>query len=205
VLGVDRSEGYVEYATRRVSDIRACFEVGDAQALAADGDTFDVAVSGLVLNFVPNPGEMLREMSRVVVPGGCVGVYVWDYGEGMEMLRRFWDAAVALDPAAEALDEGRRFPICRREALGEALERAGLDEVETSAIIVPAQFESFEAFWSPFLGGQGPAPGYAVGLDDDARARLKERIREEMPPQTDVGLRLDLRAWAARGVVGHTA
>lgn len=199
VLGIDRSAGYVAHALAHVSDKRIRFEVGEATALPVGTASFDAAVSGLVLNFVPDPVAMLRAMARAVRPGSRVAVYVWDYAGGMEFLRRFWDAAVALDPEAEELDEGRRFPICRPEALGRAFEAAGLGSVEVSALDVPTVFESFDAYWSPFLGGQGPAPGYVRGLSEAKRARLRERLRSELG-RGGANIRLEARAWAARGI-----
>jgi hypothetical protein len=67
----------------------------------------------------------------VARPGGTVALYVWDYAGEMQMMRRFWDAAVALDPAARNLDEGRRFVVCQPEALRRLVQRAGLDADET--------------------------------------------------------------------------
>lgn len=113
VKGVDGSPGFIEYAKARVTSGRASFEVGDAQSLPIDTASVDAAVAGLVLNFVPQPLRAVTEMARVVRPGAVVGAYVWDYAGRMELMRYFWDAAVALDPAAYELDEGRRFPICQ--------------------------------------------------------------------------------------------
>ena len=115
VRGIDRSEEHVAHARRQIRDARASFGGGDAQDLPVASAAFDVAVSGLVLNFVPAPLRMVSEMRRAVRPGGRVAVYVWDYAGKAEFLRYFWDAAVALDPPALALDEGIRFPICRPE------------------------------------------------------------------------------------------
>src|SRR5438128_715466 len=81
---------------------------------------FDAAVSALMLNFVPDPAAVLAEMRRAVRPGGAVALYVWDYAGRMEMMRHFWDAAAAIDPGANAADEGRRFPICEPHALESA-------------------------------------------------------------------------------------
>ncbi len=200
VLGIDRSAGYVAHALAHVPDERVRFEVGEATALPVETASFDTAVSGLVLNFVPDPVGTVRAMAGAVRPGGCVAVYVWDYADGMEFLRRFWDAAVALDPEAEELDEGRRFPICQPDALGRAFEAAGLNDVEVSALGVPTVFESFDAYWSPFLGGQGPAPGYVRGLSEAKRARLRERLHRDLGGGAGAGIRLRARAWAARGV-----
>lgn len=200
LVGIDRSEAYVETARGRSGDPRARFDTGDAQALPAGDAGFDVAVSGLVLNFVPEPEGMLREMARAVRPGGSVAVYVWDYADGMELLRRFWDAAVALDPEASELDEGRRFGICRPEALEQAFADTGLAGVEISSVEVPTRFGSFEEYWNPFFGGQGPAPGYARALGDAPRARLRRRLEADLASGPDGAIELRARAWAARGV-----
>ena len=77
------------------------------EALDFSDGTFDRAVSLLALNFVPDPAQALAEQIRVTRPGGLVAAAVWDYGDGMQMLRAFWDEAVAADPAAE---RARRAP-----------------------------------------------------------------------------------------------
>ena len=124
---------------------------------------------------------------------------MWDYASGMQLLRRFWDAAVALDPAAAALDEGRRFPICEPDALAGLFRDAGLDDVETRAIVVPTVFRDFDDLWEPFLGGQGPAPAYAMSLSEDARAALRERLRTSVPSGPSGTIELSARAFAVRG------
>jgi SAM-dependent methyltransferase len=200
VVGIDPSAEYVAYARSRVPDPRAHFDVGDARALSFAAGTFDVVVSGLVLNFVPDPAVAVAQMARVARRGGAVAAYVWDYSGGMELMRRFWDAAVALDPAARELDEGRRFgDICRPERLADLFRDAGLHRVETRAIDVPTLFRDFADYWTPFLGGQGPAPGYAMALSEDRRAALRERIRANLPIAADGSIPLVARAWAVRG------
>jgi SAM-dependent methyltransferase len=200
VVGIDPSPAYVAFARGRVNDPRVGFEVGDAQALQAASATFDAVVSGLVLNFVPEPDRAVSEMVRVARPGGTVAAYVWDYAEGMQMMRHFWDAAVALDPSAQELDEGRRFPLCRPEPLTDLFQTTGLEKVEVRAIDVPTVFRDFEDYWSPFLGGQAPAPGYAMSLSQEQRAALRERIRADLPTNSEGEHHLIARAWAVRGV-----
>jgi len=80
------------------------------------------------------------------------------------MMRAFWDAAVALDPSARDLDEGRRFPLCRSEPLRALFEQRGMQRMDVRAIDVPTVFKDFDDYWSPFLGGQGPAPTYCMSL-----------------------------------------
>jgi SAM-dependent methyltransferase len=199
VHGIDPSEGYLALAREQVRDPRVCFEVGDGRQLPVASATYDVVVSGLVLNFIPDLGAGMGEMVRVTKPGGTVSAYVWDYTGKMELMRYFWDAAVALKPEARERDEGRRFPICLPEPLRNLFEEAGLYEVEVRAIDVPTHFCDFEDYWSPFLGGQFPAPEYAMSLSEEDRAALRERIRSTLPFSDDRTIRLIARAWAVRG------
>jgi SAM-dependent methyltransferase len=199
VTGVDTSAAYVAYAAGRVSDPRAAFAVGDAQALDRPDASFDAVVSSLVLNFLPDPGRGVAEMTRVVRPGGVVGGYVWDYAGEMQLMRRFWDVATDLDTAAAELDEGRRMAGCNPPALEALFLGAGLEEVETRGIDAPTVFAGFDDYWAPFEGGQGPAPGYCVSLPEERRAALRERLRETLPVEADGSIRLIARAWAVRG------
>ncbi|HSU14963.1 class I SAM-dependent methyltransferase [Longimicrobium sp.] len=199
VRGYDLSPDHVAAARERVDDPRAEFAQADATHLPDPPHACDAAVSGLVLNFVPEPARAVAEMRRVVRPGGVVAAYVWDYAGEMQLIRTFWDAAVELDPAAAQLDEGRRFPICRPEPLRALFASAGLGGVDVRAIDIPTRFRDFDDYWEPFLGGQGPAPGYAVSLDDERRGALRERIRSRLPISPDGGITLTARAWAARG------
>lgn len=203
LLGVDRSLGYVGHARRVSPRAGARFVVGDAQALPVAGGVFDAAVSALVLNFVPEPERMIAEMLRAVHAGGHVALYVWDYAEKMELIRCFWDAAVALNPAAQELDEARRFPVCQPAALRGVMARAGARRIEVEAVDVPTVFRSFEDYWLPFLQGQGPAPGYAVSLPESAREQLRAEIRRRLPEASDGSIALTARAWAVRGVAGR--
>lgn len=201
VRACDLSPDHVAAARARVADPRAEFAEADAARLPGPPGACDAAVSGLVLNFVPEPVRALAEMRRVVRPGGTVGVYVWDYAEGMQLIRAFWDAAAALDPAAAPLDEGRRFAMCRPEPLRTLLAHAELRDVQVRAIDVPTRFADFDDYWEPFLGGQGPAPGYVASLDEERRVALRERLRARLPTASDSSITLHARAWAARGTV----
>ncbi|MFB6939229.1 class I SAM-dependent methyltransferase [Streptomyces chartreusis] len=199
VLGCDRSEAFV--ATAAAAKIRtAGFVVGDAMALPVRDGVFDVAVSGLTLNFLPEPAVAVRELTRAVRPGGPVAAYVWDYGEGMGFLHAFWTAAAATDPAAAALDEARRFPGCGPEALHRLWTDAGLADVSTTPVEVPTVFADFADLWDPFLTGQGPAPGYVATLAPAARDRLRDALHARVPIAPDGSVRLTARAWAVRGV-----
>jgi SAM-dependent methyltransferase len=201
VIGVDRSDGFVQFACEQVSDPRVNFKVGDAQALPEPDATYDAIVSGLVLNFVPEPPRMVAEMARVAKPGGTVALYVWDYADKMQFMRYFWDAAATLDPAAQELDEGSRFPLCQPQPLTELFKAAGLRDVEVIPIDIPTDFANFDDYWTPFLGGQGSAPGYNMSLSEDQRGALREQLRATLPIEADGSIHLIARAWAVRGTI----
>jgi len=199
VVGVDPSPAFVSHAAAHVPDRRARFTVGDARTLPVPDGSFDVATSGLMLNFVPERNLALREMRRAVSPGGVVAAYVWDYRDGMQLMGHFWDAAIDLDPAARLDHEAVRFGFCRPDPLRSMFDRAGLGDVEVRPIVVPTVFRDFDDYWSPFLGGSGPAPAYAMSLDEGRRSALREALRERLPAEDDGSIHLTARAWAARG------
>lgn len=200
VTGVEPSEGFLQTANENFAGA-ATFLQGSATAIPLDDAAVDVVVSGLVLNFVSDARAALLEMSRVTGKGGTIAAYVWDYAGKMELMRYFWQAASELNPDAAKLDEGIRFPICRPQALEKLFTDAGLQGVDVKAIDIPTGFENFDDYWLPFLGGQGPAPAYAMSLDEEARARLRDRLREQLPIETNGSITLTARAWAIRATV----
>lgn len=202
VAGVEPSEGFLKTARENLGD-RVAFHQGNATALPLSDAWADVVVSGLVLNFVPDQRAALAEMARVTGKEGTIAAYVWDYAGKMELMRYFWDTAVELDPSAAKMDEGVRFPLCRPEALEILFADAGLKGVEVRPIDVPTRFTNFDDYWRPFLGGQGPAPAYAMSLDETVRAGLRDRIRERLPTAADGSISLTARAWAARATVAE--
>jgi SAM-dependent methyltransferase len=205
VWGIDASPDFVREAGRALADPRVRIEVGDATRLPWPTDSLDAVVSGLVLNFIPDQAAMVRELARVARPGGTVALYVWDYADGMQMIRWFWDAAAEVDPASGALDEAVRFPVCRPEPLRALFERAGLRGVDVTAIDVPTSFDGFDDFWTPFLGKTGPAPAYLASLDEERRARVRERLRARLSPAPSGRVELTARAWAVRGARASTS
>lgn len=199
VIGVDTSEGFLASARARVVDGRTAFVSGDAQSLPMPDGCVDAVVSGLALNFVPDPSRAAAEFARVAVSGAVIAAYVWDYAEGMAMMRHFWDAATVLDSKAAELDEGRRFPLCRPGPLADLWAAAGLDRVTVEAIEAATVFADFDDYWMPFLGGQGPAPGYVASLTDEHRRALCAELYRRLPRSNDGTIPLTARAWAVRG------
>ena len=200
VAGIDPSEGFLNTAKENLAG-RAALHQGSATAIPLGDGSVDVVVSGLVLNFVPDQRAALAEMARVTGKGGMIAAYVWDYAGKMELMRFFWDAAVEINPDAASFHEGARFPLCRPDALEKLFGSAGLQNVDVRPIDIPTQFADFDDYWQPFLGGQGPAPAYAMSLDESARTRLRDRIRERLPIDANGSISLTARAWAAHASV----
>jgi SAM-dependent methyltransferase len=201
VLGIDLSPEYVAYASKQHTDARVHFEVGNAQELHQPDSSFERTTSLLVLNFVPDPRRALGEMIRVTKPGGIVSSAVWDYGEGMEMLRTFWDEATAFDPELLGRDE-KNMPLSKRGELLALFRDAKLEAVSETALVIEMEFASFDDYWQPFLLGQGPAGSYAAGLSPDRQTNLRERLRKRLlgdGPDRKITMRA--RAWAAKGMV----
>jgi SAM-dependent methyltransferase len=200
VIGVEPSQGFLAKAQEQLAG-RVVLRQGTAAQVPLNDSTVDVTCSGLVLNFLPDPSAALAEMKRVTCYGGTIAAYLWDYAEKMELIRFFWEAALELDPEAVRMDEGARFPMCNPEALTLLFENSGLRAVEVIAIDIPTLFADFDDYWSPFLGGQGPAPAYAMALDSAMRQRLRDRLQQRLPVQADGSISLTARAWAVRGTV----
>lgn len=199
VLGCDPSAGFIEAARTQVTDPRAHFAVCGAGNLPSRAGGYGGIASLLVLNFVPDPAACVAEMRALAAPGGTVAACVWDYAGKMEFLRRFWDAAVAMDPAHRALDEGRRFVDCEPAALMALFGAAGLGELRCEGLELPTVFADFADFWQPLLGGTGPVPAYLATLAEDRRQALAMRLEATLPRDGAGRIALVARAWAVRG------
>lgn len=201
VIGCDAAEPFIEFAREHSRDARVSFVVGGVGSLPRRPGGYGSVTSLLALNFFPDSAAAVREMRSLAAPQGTVSACVWDYGDGMEFLRRFWDAAEAVESAARELDEGVRFPLCRREALTELFDTGGLGDVRCEPVEIPTAFASFDDYWQPLLGGTGPAPSYVASLDADRRELLARRLDATLRRGPGGVIALIARAWAVRGTV----
>jgi SAM-dependent methyltransferase len=201
IVGIDPTASYIGLAQSQHGSTRVLFEVGDAQQMRFDAAMFDRTLSLLVVNFIPDVRKALGEMTRVTKPKGTVAAAVWDYGEGMEMLRAFWDEAIALAPANATKDE-RNMPLCRRGDLAALWRAQGLQEVVEEALTIETRFASFDDFWTPFLEKQGPAGAYVASLSLEDREALRLRLRGRLlGARPDKAILMHARAWAVRGTI----
>ncbi len=201
IISIDSSEEFISYAKKILNNPFVQFKVCKAESLNINFNSIDVIVSGLVLNFIPEPEIALREMMRVAKPGGTIGIFLWDYSDGMKMLRYFWDAAVEIDNKAKEFDEGLRFPLCRKGELELLFRKAGLKDVNAVPVEVNTYFKDFNDYWEPFLGNVGPAPAYVMSLDPENRKQLEMKVRNSLPVTNDGSILITARAWAVKGQV----
>ena len=201
VHGVDASAGFVSQARQRIRHPRAGFATGNATRLPWASTTSDVTVAGLVLNFIREHEAALREMVRVTRPGGLVAAYVWDYAGGMQMMRHFWDVAIAVTPNDAKLDQAERFQLCQPEPLRALFEKTGLKSVTVRAIAIPTVFQNFDDYWQPFLGRTGAAPTYLASVSDEVREQIRQVLQTRLVSTDDGAIELTARAWAVQGIV----
>jgi ubiquinone/menaquinone biosynthesis C-methylase UbiE len=193
VSAVDPSEPFVAAARQRHPAVTV--RHASAEALPFEDRTFDAALAQLVVHFMADPVQGLREMSRVSRDGGVVAACVWDHESGKGPLGVFWDAARKIDPDVE--DESR-FAGAREGHLVQLFSEAGLSETEGTTLSISVEHQSFEEWWEPYTLGVGPAGKYVTGLDAAGRDQLRELCRTMLPPPPFV---LTAQAWAARGSV----
>ena len=198
VAAVDPSEPFAAACRARVPGARV--EVAAGESLPFEDDTFDRALAQLVVNFMTDPVAGVREMARVTRGGGTVAAAVWDYAGEMTILRTFWDAAVALDPAAADRDEGRTMPCCTPGELEELGAAAGLGDACVDEVVVSAGYDGFEDLWRPLESGVAPSGAYVVSLAPEARTDFKQELRRRLGAGDDP-FTLTARAWVLAGVV----
>ena len=197
VVGLDGSTDYLASAQGNCRDPRVRFVAGDACALSLPSASFDVAISGLALNFIA-ADRALAEQHRVVRPGGAIAAYVWDYAGDYEFARRFWDTALSIDPRAAAYDPGRKATICSELNLRKALAAAGCTGVETCHFDDWGEFPSREAYWHAFDARQGSTFAYLSQLSPEQHLRLRETLLSKLSPNGPV--KLKIRALAVKGL-----
>jgi ubiquinone/menaquinone biosynthesis C-methylase UbiE len=196
---VDIAPAYVDHARRRNSDNRLEFHIGDGCAIQYPDKSFDRVLSLLVLMFVPQPQKMIAEMCRVARPGATVAAAAWDFSGGFP--RVFLDTAAVLDPKADQV-RARLFsrPMTRRGELANAWRSAGLTDVMEAMASIRMEYQSFEDYWAPYVGGQGPAADYVGTLTDAERTRLQGYVlRAYLGGDADGPRSYSASAWVVKG------
>lgn len=177
IVGIDISPAYVAYAEASTKSARIAFETGDLTALSYPDATFEQVYSQIVLHFIPDTARAVSELVRVTKPHGKVSAAVWDSRGGLTFNRFFLDTAAMIDPGADTLRR-RTFtrPLTRPGELAGAWQDAGLTELRTGEITIRTDFASFDDYWAPFDGGDGPIPAYLRSVTAQIRERIKQAV-----------------------------
>jgi SAM-dependent methyltransferase len=194
VTAIDPSQPFVEACARKNAGVDV--RLGAAETLPFADASFDNAIAQLVLHFVSDPAAAAAEMRRVLRPVGSAAACVWDFTGGMEMLRLFWDAALAIDPSAP--DEPSKFRFGRDGEIGSLFTEARLRNVVSGALTVEVGYEGFDDFWAGFLTGTGPSGSFCVSLEPQRQEALREDLRRRLGDPSGP-FALTARAWYAVG------
>ena len=203
IKGIDVSREYVEYGARQNTNPNVTFDVGDICALPFADASFDRVLSLLVLHFVTEPLRAISELRRVVRPGGTVAAAVWDARGGFVSNRIFWDTAATLDQKGnEARARNMTRPLTRPGELAGAWRAAGLADVRDTTLSIRMEFDSFDDYWTPYAGKDGPVAAYVGSLEPAGRERLREAVRKAyLDGETDGPRSYAAIAWAVAGKV----
>jgi ubiquinone/menaquinone biosynthesis C-methylase UbiE len=204
IVGIDPAKGFVENARTHVADPRVTFEPGDAQEPPYSDGSFDRCMALLIVSFIPDAPKAAKEMRRVTKRGGTVATAMWDGSRANELNGCMWNAAIAIDPTVKRPAE-RREAYNSAESLSYLWKGAGLTDIEVTDLTMPCQFSSFDDYWLPLTGGQGPSGAYLARLSEDHRAALRERLRQNLfGNRPDGPFSLRAKAWAVKGAVRGT-
>ena len=198
VAAVDPSPSFVAAAQARMPGVDV--RVATAEQLPFADAAFDHALAQLVVNFMTDPYAGIAEMARVTRVGGRVSAATWDYGGGMTFLRAFWDAAIAIDPAAVAFDEAVTMSYCRPDELHDLFASGGLVDVTVDSAEPRASYANLDDLWQPLTGGIGPSGIYLRSLEPPLQAALKMEF-SRLLGVGDSPFELTARAWLASGEV----
>jgi SAM-dependent methyltransferase len=191
VSGVEPSRSFAAAVRERLPG--ADIQVGNAEDLPYPADAFDAALAQLVVHFMADPVQGLREMRRVARPGGTVAACVWDHAGDRGPLSTFWLAVRETDP--DAADESN-LAGARDGDLARLFGEAGLTAIEASTLTVQVRYASFDHWWEPYTLGVGPAGAYVAKLSSERRMALQDQAKRLLPTGP---IEITAVAWAATG------
>jgi ubiquinone/menaquinone biosynthesis C-methylase UbiE len=197
VAAIDPDPDAVRRCAERLSGVDV--RVAAVEALPYGDAEFDVVLGQLVVPFFTDPERGVREMRRVGRPGAPIATCVWDFAEGMTVLRAFWDAAIATGaPGVEQHDQAKSRPYANPEDLQALWGAAGLRNVATGELTAGASYADFDDLWVPLTIPDGGPGRFFVTLDAAQRAALEQDLRRRLGNPSGP-FRLTARAWFVAG------
>ncbi|GAB2974957.1 class I SAM-dependent methyltransferase [Nocardioides montaniterrae] len=190
ICAIDPSLPFVEACRARLPGVAVVH--GTAEDLPFDDDEFDASLSSLVVGFMTDPLQGVREMARVTKPGGAVAICFWDVSRHQMLSLGTRAVHAARTDAAPHFDV-----VGTREGdISGLMREAGLDVEHEGELHVEAAYDDFDDLWSSITGGAGPLVDALAQLSGDEVARAREAARSEVP---DGPFTLTAVAWYAVG------
>ncbi|MBU1336714.1 MAG: class I SAM-dependent methyltransferase [Alphaproteobacteria bacterium] len=203
IRAIDYAPAFVEAARQRNTDPRVTIEQADATALPFGDRTFDRAMAMLVLHFVPDAPLAIREMRRVVRPGGVVAAVVWDHLGGMPGMRMIVDTVAMLSEGGRQLRNRYVFqPMMQPGEMKQAFVDQGLRDVAEEQLMIRMGYRDFDDLWAPIAAGEGPLGKFVGQLEAGELNRVTAAVRDAYECGRPDGPRSFASvAWACRGIV----
>jgi ubiquinone/menaquinone biosynthesis C-methylase UbiE len=203
IFGIDLSESYLDFARERPDCAGVTFLHQDATAPDLPDAEFAAAYALISLNFMSDPAKAMAAMVQAVVPGGLIAACAWDFRGGLTYQRLLWDTAAGIDPAAAATrDKIFSNPLALPDGMSRLLSQAGLANVTRQSVTIRMDFDDFDDYWLPLLGGQGPVGSYVLALEPDLAQRVRDAVRlAYLSGDIDGPRSLTATAWLVTGIV----
>ena len=200
ITGVDPLEDSIIAARQHSNNAGINFEIGDAQGLPFPDAQFDTVISGLMIKFVPDKPEAIREMKRVARAGGTIALYDWDMDSNMNTTRHFWSAVAEIVPERMKDRATDRTPMTEVESISSYFEQAGLKNVEQRTISFETRFRDLKDYWSPITNNAQNVGRFYDSLSEDQRSAVFERLKTTLPFADNGSISFESRAVAVKGI-----
>jgi ubiquinone/menaquinone biosynthesis C-methylase UbiE len=198
VIAVDQAASQIEYARRKPALQRAGFRVADAQSLPFPNAAFDVVVSALVVNFIPERQRALSEMRRVASAGGHVAGYVWDFTNECSPSGPFRLGMREIVPEMPSIPGTETSTLDRLASL---FSGAGLEAVATTTFDVTVSFPDFETFWIAQTPSYSPTTKLLAAMTSAERTSVRELVRARLASEPGGRIAYPARANAVKARV----
>jgi SAM-dependent methyltransferase len=180
IVAIDPSAAQVSYAQSRQSAAGIQFQVVDARLMPFANERFDVAVSALVLNFIPDREKAVAEMRRVVRAGGTAAAYVWDFANRRGTSQHLHSAVMELEGPGYRPAE-LNAESTTPENLKALFVAAGLTDVVTRSFEISVIHRDFDDYWDSHTKFASPIGSHIQSMTEENRQRLKQMVRARLP------------------------
>jgi len=197
MVAVDPAEAQIEHARGHALAQRADFRVADAQELPIADDTFDMVVSSLAINFIPDRAKAIAEMRRVCRPGGVVAGFVWDFADERQPARPLRQGMRAIGVVPELMPGESDSSLAGLRSL---FAGAGLKDIAVRPIDVEMPYTDFDDFWQKMTIRKTPAVKTVLALPKAELSRLMDAVRAEVTVTADGNVMCTARA---NGIKAH--